>query len=528
MAFVDIHTNNLSRRLRNATTFIDNWVYVPGTAITGDWSQPYAITSVEQFENQFGTYGPESSPTFAYVTGLLNAGLPVIFRRIACVDQDKSSEESGVVQASRTISHTVSGTEIPDYTVYEKYGGTFGNHINILTRDTGIAYYLDVYYDYTLLESKKVYNKIASDDDVARNTKIIEALQTLEWDRIVIDVPADVTPQTFVFTIFDKQSKYLENGADFNENLVINEIPKSYEVLQDKILFQPKFITSGGYTDTYITEGEHAGSLANTKIGTAMKELTKLRQDCRAVIDLPSNVDKQNLQTIAADYAYQQLASTEPIPSACTFAPWCYMQVGSEQLWMPPSYVYLATVGSDLSAGGAVYTPKAGLSTGRVTNILRPQFEIGQTLSEKWQEDGAVQINPIMRLQSGSYIIAGNSTLLLTDVGGEEENAFTESSADLTIIEIRRYVYNLAAEMQYQYNGTTAFENFSLRMAKFLDKMHSESAVTSYDIYNLSSDEEPRTLKVQVDVYLTPTIKKIELFLNVAYGSIEMSTGGEA
>ena len=69
-----------------------------------------------------------------------------------------------------------------------------------------------------------------------------------------------------------------------------------------------------------------------------------------------------------------------------------------------------------------------------------------------------------MRLQGGRYIIAGNSTLLIPDVDGED-NAFAESSADLAVIEIRRFVYNLATELQYQYNGVEAFETFSLRTA---------------------------------------------------------------
>ena len=56
--------------------------------------------------------------------------------------------------------------------------------------------------------------------------------------------------------------------------------------------------------------------------------------------------------------------------------------------------------------------------------------------------------------------------------------------------------------------------------------MISDGAMSKYDIINISSDDEPRKLKVQVDVYITPTIKKIEIFLNVAYGSVEVVTGG--
>ena len=56
--------------------------------------------------------------------------------------------------------------------------------------------------------------------------------------------------------------------------------------------------------------------------------------------------------------------------------------------------------------------------------------------------------------------------------------------------------------------------------------MESEGALTDYTLTNISSDDEPRKLKIRLDVQVTPTIKDIEIFLNVSYGSIEV-TGGE-
>ena len=109
-----------------------------------------------------------------------------------------------------------------------------------------------------------------------------------------------------------------------------------------------------------------------------------------------------------------------------------------------------------------------------------------------------------------------------------EDNAFSESSADLVVIEIRRFVYNLATELQYQYNAVTAFETFSIKTAKFLEGMMSEGAVGDYNIYNMSSDTDPRTLKIRLDVSVMPTIKNIEIYLNISYGSVELNTGGEA
>ena len=185
MAFINIQTNNLTRELRNSTTFIDNWAYVPGTAITGDWKQPYAFTSLEDFKSQFGTKSPENSITFEYVSGLLNSGIPVLFRRIACINQDTGSEELGVQKASVILTHDVAEPEqktVSDVKITEKFGGTFGNTMSITVRNTGIAYWIEVYSDYTLLERQKLIAISATDDDEeVINTKLIEALKSTQF-----------------------------------------------------------------------------------------------------------------------------------------------------------------------------------------------------------------------------------------------------------------------------------------------------------------------------------------------------------
>ena len=554
MAFIDIHTNNLSRQLRNASTYLDNWVYVPGTAITGDWKKPYAFRSLDEFQKTCGTSSPDGSITYEYVAGLLSAGLPVLFRRIAYVNQNNLTDEDivkaeaalsagddatedqiaaankvrGVKRAKLQLTHTIQEDDeqklVTDLIITEKYGGSYGNDLKITIRKNGeTSYVIEVYYKNSLVESTR-FVTIPTDiqDQTEINQLFINALTKLSMEKIDINV-VETDPAKFVLPL--PSDEPLLGGADIDEGLVGAEIPASLDYIYDKILYQPKFITSGGYTDENM-EDEQAGTAGSTPIATAMRKITLTRQDCRALIDLPIGTPMEKYKSLASMVAYQQTSSQQAIPSASMYGPWQYMQVGNEQLWMPPSYVFLTVVGSDISKGGKAYTPKAGKVSGIVTNIIRPEFDIGSAISEDWQSDTSTNINPIMRLQSGSYVINGNSTLLQPDTTGEEINAFQESSADLTIIEIRRFIYNLATELQYQYNSADAFETFSLRTAKFFETMISEGAMSNYDITNISTDDEPRKLKVQVDVYITPTIKKIEIFLNVAYGSVEVVTGG--
>lgn len=535
-SFIDIKTNNLSRQLRNSATSLDNWVYVPGTAITGDWRRPLAFRTLDDFQKTCGTHGAEGSLTYKYVAGLLSAGMPVLFRRIAYVDQDKLTEEdiisgeaTGVKRAEAVLSHPAgSGTEggdpvvYVDFKIYEKFGGSFGDDVKVAIKfENSNTYFVDVYAKQTLLEHVRLLTIPSTvTDQVEINELLIKALMTTEFNYIDIDVQPDLTvknPAIFEMHTFN-EPKQLVGGKDIDESLVGAEIPNSLDFIKDKILYQPKFITSGGYTDDDV-EDSHP-------IASALLELTRERQDCRAIIDLPIGTLAKDYRAGAEAVQYQQNNDTELIPSGSMLGPWCYMQVGSSQEWMPPSYAFLTTMGSALSHGDKSYTPKAGITSGVVGNVIKPEFEIGSSLSEDWQNDKKVNINPIMRLQGGSYVIAGNSTLLAPDPTADTINAFQESSADLAVIEIRRYIYNLATELQYQYNGTEAFETFSIRCAKFLETMISEGAMTNYNIINMSSDDEPRVLKIQVDVYLTPTIKKIQINLNVAYGSIEVSTGG--
>ena len=536
MSFIDITTNNMSRQLRNSNTYLDNWVYVPGPAITGEWKKPVALRSLDEFQKTFGTQGQNGTLTYEYAAGILSAGLPVLFRRIAYVNQENVTDElieqfeegklpegvlppNGVRRAiyysTNSADEGTAGTK--QFKIVEKYGGSFGNNISVsLSKEDND--FIEIYVGKALNQRVKICTIPSSVvDPIEINKIVITGLTKLKLNLVDVKV-YETNPENFVFTPVGK--KALSGGEDINDSLIPNEIINSLGFIEDKILYQPKFVTSGGFTD------DNTSVSTDNAIGKKLLAFTRKRQDCRALIDLPIGILPKDQQGFAQNYVYQQNSDAEPIPSGSVCAPWQYMQVGNEQLWMPPSYAYLTVVGSDLSKGRRAYTPKAGIYSGRVANIIRPEFEIGSTLSEKWQTDGTANINPIMKLQSGSYVIAGNSTLLQTSTDGNEINAFAESSADLTIIEIRRFVYNLATELQYQYNGTTAFETFSLRTAKFLNTMASEGAVTDYNIINVSTDDDPRTLKVQLDVYLTPTIKKIEIYLNVAYGSIEVSTGG--
>lgn len=548
MAFIDIITNNQTRQNRNTVTYEDNWVYVPGNTITGDGSKPYLITSLSDFKKLFGSYSPDGSMTYEYVSGLLNAGLPVIFRRIVSADPDSSTATSLVTKAAATITKTVTveqqETTIPILTFEERYGGSYGNGLFISFRKGKSAYFLDVKYDNstgsvayanaTTIESFELLNIVDEESITDFNTRLIAALKNVKKNDSINSIVITAIDDTDV-SYWDVVDKYipgtpsyvtgsyikLSGGADItsaNLTQLYSGIAASYASIKDKLLYNPKYLTTGGFCPTEDTT-------THTAMIDSMLELSQMRQDCLALVDLQVGLsDGETYQTLMTKYGYTQTSATQALPSALAVGPWYYTLVGSDYMWMPGSYAYLSVVGANLSIGGKTYTPKAGIQNGRLNYVTRTEFDIGSDLIEEWQADEVVNINPIVRIQGGNYIIAGNSTLLIKDE--DEENLYSEASATMAIIEIKRLAYNTATEYQYMYNSVEAFENFSLEMANKLNAMKSEGAIYKYDIINNSSNDEPRKLKILLNVWLTPSIKNIEIYLNVAYGDITVSSEG--
>ena len=122
----------------------------------------------------------------------------------------------------------------------------------------------------------------------------MNGLASTSFDRIDIEVLAESADK---FSMPIQSGIYLIDGADINNGLVAAEIPASYSFLKDKILYQPKFITSGGYTDTDMS--------TSAPIATAMKELSLSRQDCRAIIDIPIGTPAEEQQSMASAVSYQ-------------------------------------------------------------------------------------------------------------------------------------------------------------------------------------------------------------------------------
>ena len=516
MPRINITTNDVSLRSTRITV-PDNYVYVPGSTITGDASKPVTILSEEEFISQFGDHSPEGSRTWEYVVGLLRSGLPVLFRRIAYIGQDTSAAVEGVGHAFTILGHrnadaSDSDQVVQDVRIEERWGGTYGNNMSVSMKAQNNAYYIEVFHNSSLLEKKKLTSVDPGDLEDTVSQKLIDAFNTVTFDTITTKI-LNTDAATFKLRTVEKQ--LLSGGTDFKEELMPPEIKKSYEFIRDRFLYEPKFITSGGYTDTDIS--------TNPEIINGIKELTRERQDCVGFIDLPYGYPKETAQITISGFTYNGTSASKLPALACT-GPWQLIKMlGNREEWMPGSYIELVAIGNSISKGNPVYLAPAGVDRAVINQIIKPEYEIGSDILEQWQSNDSVgNINPIMKIKSYGYCIFGQRTLY--DTGDPEMvSSLQELSAVLAINEIRRAAFNIGLSLQFSANNIFTFGRFQSQMSNKLNGMKTNEAVSDYLIQNVSTENDPRTMRIRIDVSLIPIAENFEIELNITKDNITFS-----
>lgn len=293
------------------------------------------------------------------------------------------------------------------------------------------------------------------------------------------------------------------------------EIRYSYNFIKDKFLYEPKFITSGGYTDLDIT--------TNPLIAEGIKELTRTRQDCIGFIDLPYGTLKNTAQEKISGLTYKKNDSPKLPALACT-GPWQLVRMlGNREEWMPGSYIELVAIGNSISKGNPVYLAPAGVDRAIINQIIRPEYEIGSDTLENWQSNESVaNINPIMRIKSYGYCIFGQRTLYNTD-DPEMVSSLQELSGVLAINEIRRAAFNIGLSLQFSANNIFTFGRFESQLSNKLNEMKVNGAVSDYLIQNVSTENDPRTMRIRIDVSLVPVAENFDIELNITKDNITFS-----
>lgn len=491
----------------------DNIVYVPGYTPTGEYRNPVLLTTTNDFESQFGDYPLEGYPTYNYVRGLLVAGLPVLFRRI--VGRNMDADDSAQIQiltksANGTFLAAESGANL--FKVEEKWGGSFGNNLTAAIIKSSDSYYFRVYYNGKIKEEKFIAQKAADADEdqtTVFNNACYNFFKNTEFDmvNVTIDSAMDEDPTGFAI---QEQTIVLTGGADpaYPEEEVENagkdpikdEIPNTYDFIKDKYLYDVKFVTAGGYTDSDVSD---------TLISSAQVKLCETRKDCFAILDIPFGTRMADVTKFftAHDTSY-----------AAAYAPWCYTKLPTgDKEWMAPSYLFLYTLGRSIKDGNMVYDAPAGVLKASMPQVIKPEYEIGGDVLNSWTSANPQSINPIMKLQSYGYVIYGQNTLYnIQNKASSKKSALQKINVRLAINEVRRLLFNAGIRMTFQANTIRTWNEFKAIVEPELSIMKANNGIHDYRVKmdnttTTDEDIQNNTIRAQVSISVTKAVEDFEI-----------------
>lgn len=403
-------------------------------------------------------------------------------------DKDKvtieAADEAGVITT-------------PMLKITEKYGGTYGNSLSVTTERLGSNVYLKVFYLTKQIESIRVASISNSLNTEETKQLLFNAFKEIESDRIDVEV----IPETY--EEFDAPYVELQNltgGTNIEEEDVRKEVSKTYSFLTDKYIYDIKFLTSGGYTDT---------DMYDTPIANAMVDLAEARQDCLAIPDLPIGTPKDQVTNffVNLDTSY-----------ATAFAPWAYIKLPDRtEAWMAPSYIFLYTLGRSIAQGNPVYLAPAGVLRASISQLIKPEYEIGGDVLENWQSANPQCVNPIMKLRSYGYVIYGQKTLFnIENSNSHLATALQELNTRLVVNEIKKAIFDVAVRLTFQSNNQKTWNEFIALLDPTLNSMKLNGGITDYRIKmdettTTEDDIANNTIRATVRISVSRAVENFEI-----------------
>lgn len=450
----------------------DNIVFIPGAAITGPANTPTLCESYNDFVSKFGatppTVGALTGTSWDYAANLLIRGFSVLYYRIVPL--------SGVAKATANlIGISVVDTtesEVELGTVTELYGGTGGNSLSYRIVKTATSVYFRVYTgtSHRQIESVWLYDVGATEAiDKASFIAAIGSKLTTEYVEIEFTDPETVA-DLFTKVSYNSSSSYIamSGGTDAADSAIKELVSGTYSAISDKYLFDFKFVTSGGYTDT-------TGSIPDG-INAEMIDLVTSRGDCEAFIDVPFGMASSNVYTYFNGNVNTSYASA--------YAPWQCMKLETNATkWMPPSFVFLYALAKSVKSGNKIWNPPAGVNRATIPETTQSEYEIGSGLLDAWQNNTNLCINPIMKLRQYGYVIYGQRTLYSV-VNGDSDarSVLQELGVRLTANEIKKLIANTAISLTFERNNLHTWNEFRGAIEPTLTQMKSDGGIIDYQV----------------------------------------------
>ena len=314
---------------------------------------------------------------------------------------------------------------------------------------------------------------------------------------------------------------------------IINEIyaqlTNVYKNFDDPYIFDFDFITSSGLVyDEWFTKLDdgHLVPVRSTSTGVSeylevssdgtisaykrvnpihdeMRSLVETRKDCIALFDVPNTYDR----TLIVDYSGMLNTSYGTI-----HFPWCYVKdpnYVNNQLLVSPSYVFLYTFLSNVinNVEAQKWAPPAGVKRATASVVVKPEFEIGSTLLNAWQNDNIMRVNPIMRLKQYGYVIFGQYTTLQA-IDMYTHSALESLNVRLIANVVKKKIFDVCLNLAFEPNTSKLWLKFYAAMDEFLRYMQYNEGLYGYKIVmdeSTVTTDDINQLRCPGKVFISPT-----------------------
>ena len=260
----------------------------------------------------------------------------------------------------------------------------------------------------------------------------------------------------------------------------ISDDPNAFRTasnLCDKNIYPIKFVTSGAYPNIgeITTDGDFS------EMYGSMARLAKYRGDAIALIELREDIyNKEDLLNVLENNFPDLSSNFELYKMSAAFTPWCEFTIGKSLplrvremtniekreksarkynvaplTTMPACFAYLMAYAYSIQTNETWFAA-AGVTRGQIPQMVKPLFEIGESLMHILQGKDAnqnisyqrIRLNPIMNTGSYGYRIWGNRVAgAFKDLAGVYKSMFTEFlNVRMLLCDIKKQIYVICGQ----------------------------------------------------------------------------------
>ena len=456
-------------------------------------STPTEYSGVNKpFTNGLVTY----DPGFLYAKFLLGKGAKVYYAVPTADNEDTETISSPSRFEQRTLTYDFAGEN--SRTVFENPQTSApvtldGEGVYYeRTQTTTVLYNTDAVFKDANGTHSMNYDDASSTnlDDFWGTGSFIEGAVTYTKIEATVVTTTTITGKTTrIDTYADMVAKI--NKSDF------------YTDLDDRSLYQFRFLTTGGYVSVSKTSEETLPQAIQS-----IQTIALTRGDCVALIDHAWDLTGNKDITASAT----KCSVGEKGKRSTMFSPWCKYTIDEiKDLPMPASMAYLEAFTSGV-ANNPTWYAMAGRLRGGISGT--PIVAYGEKFAEKLNNpngnDTGVSVNAIAYTYPYGLLIWGNRTL--------HNNNGLVASSFLNIrqlsIDIFKSLYINAKGYMFEQNSDRLWFNFKANIEKLLNDMLTGEGIEGYKI--IREDAGKATIKATIRIVPMYAVEKFDLTVELA------------